>query len=115
MLATACPNGQPLKLAFFASWFIIIFKAMAILDEDAIDQLRFLGNCPPTPPLTQNFAPSEMQMLTLSEGRGRWAVSQRNIIVELEVPWPLAHHYKGPYSSPTRFFFCGPAIRAMDL
>ena len=39
---------------------------MAILDEDATDQLRFLGNCPPTPPLTQNFAPSEMQMLTLS-------------------------------------------------
>ena len=39
---------------------------MAILDEDATDQLRFLGNCPPTPPLKQNFAPSEMQMLTLS-------------------------------------------------
>ena len=27
---------------------------------------RFLGNCPPTPPLTQHFAPSETQMLTLS-------------------------------------------------
>ena len=32
-------------------------------------------NCPPTPPLTQHFAPSETQMLTSSEGRGRWAVS----------------------------------------
>ena len=39
---------------------------MAILDEDAIDQFRFLGNCPPTPPLTQNSVPSEMQLLTLS-------------------------------------------------
>ena len=98
------PKWQAIKLAFFASWFIIIFKAMAILDEDAIHQLRFLGNCPPTPPLTQNFAPSEMQMLSLSSGRGMWAVSQRTIIVELGVPWPLACHYKGPYSSPTHFF-----------
>lgn len=32
-------------------------------------------NCSPTPPLTQDFAPSETQMLTLSLGRGRWAVS----------------------------------------
>ena len=31
----------------------------------------------PTPPLTQNFAPSETQMLTLSKGRGRWEVSQK--------------------------------------
>ena len=29
-------------------------------------QFRFLGNCPPTPALTQHFAPSETQMLTLS-------------------------------------------------
>ena len=30
------------------------------------DQFRFQGNCPPTPPLTQHFAPTETQMLTLS-------------------------------------------------
>ena len=36
-----------------------------LLDERA-DQFRFLGNCPPTRPLTQHFAPSETQMLTLS-------------------------------------------------
>ena len=27
--------------------------------EEIMDQFRFLGNCPPTPPLTQHFAPSE--------------------------------------------------------
>ena len=41
------------------------------------DQFRFLGNCPPTPSLTQHFAPSETYMLTLSQGSGRWAVSQK--------------------------------------
>ena len=30
------------------------------------DQRRFLGNCPPTPSLTQHFAQSETYMLTLS-------------------------------------------------
>ena len=32
---------------------------------DVSDQFRFLGNCPPTPPLTQHFASTETQMLTL--------------------------------------------------
>ena len=41
-----------------------------------LDQFRFLGNCPPTPPLTQHFAPSKQQVLMLTEGRGRSAVSQ---------------------------------------
>ena len=31
---------------------------------------RFLENCPPTPPRTQHFAPSEKQMLTLSKVGG---------------------------------------------
>ena len=37
-----------------------------ILVLDVSDQFRFLGNCPPPPPLTQHFAPNESQMLTLS-------------------------------------------------
>ena len=32
---------------------------------DVSDQFRFLGNCPPTPPLTQHFASTETHMLTL--------------------------------------------------
>ena len=28
------------------------------------DQFRFLGNCPPTPPLTPHFVPSETKMFT---------------------------------------------------
>ena len=39
------------------------------------DQLRFLRNCPPTPPLTQHFAKSEKLLLTLGLGRSRWTVS----------------------------------------
>ena len=41
------------------------------------DQFRFLGNCPPTPPLSQHFALSEKQVLMLDLGRGRWAASQK--------------------------------------
>ena len=33
---------------------------------DELDQFRFLENCPPTPSLTQRFAPSERQMLMLT-------------------------------------------------
>ena len=29
--------------------------------EGLRDQLRFLGNCPPTPPVTQHFAPSDVR------------------------------------------------------
>ena len=36
---------------------------------------RFLGNCPPTPPLSHHFALSEKKLLMLAEGRGRWVVS----------------------------------------
>ena len=44
---------------------------MVILDyvhmaTDELDQFRFLENCLPTLFLTQRFAPSETQMLTLS-------------------------------------------------
>ena len=42
-----------------------------------MDQLRLLGNCPPTPPLTQHFALGEKWVLMLTWGRGRWAVSQK--------------------------------------
>ena len=30
------------------------------------DQFKFLGNCPPTPPLTQHFALSEKQVIMLA-------------------------------------------------
>ena len=40
-------------------------------------QFRFLGNCPPTPPLSQHFALREKQVLMLAWGRGRWVVSER--------------------------------------
>ena len=43
-------------VAFYQHWFL----------KRISDEIKFLGNCSPTPPLTQHFAPSETQMLTLS-------------------------------------------------
>ena len=41
----------------------------------------WLGNCPPTPPLIQHFALSEKQVLVLAQGRGRWVVFQKRIMI----------------------------------
>ena len=41
----------------------------------------FLGNCPPTPPLSQHVALSETYVLMLALGRGRRAVSQKRIMI----------------------------------
>ena len=51
-----CSLSGILVVAFYQHWFL----------KRISDQIKFLGNCPPTPPLTQHFAPSETQMLTLS-------------------------------------------------
>ena len=44
------------------------------------DHFTFLGNCPPTPPLSQHFARSEKKVLILAQGRGRWAVTQKRMM-----------------------------------
>ena len=36
------------------------------VEEENTDQLRFLGNGPPTPPLTQHFALSEKEVFMLT-------------------------------------------------
>ena len=41
------------------------------------DQVRYLGNCPATPLLSQHFALSGKWVLMLAWGRGRWTVSQK--------------------------------------
>ena len=46
------------------SILILGFKGAVSLLASS-DQFRFLGNCPPTPPLTQHFAPSETQTLNV--------------------------------------------------
>ena len=63
------------------SRFVFAFNDK-LLRNDVINANRslwghytFLGNCPPTPPLSQHFALSEKQVLMLTHGRGRWAVS----------------------------------------
>ena len=41
----------------------------------------FLGNCPPTPPLSQHVALSEMCVLMLALARGRCAVFQKRMMI----------------------------------
>ena len=48
---------------------------------DKTDQFMFLGDCPPTTPLTQHFALSEKSVIMLAWGRGRWVTSQKPKII----------------------------------
>ena len=49
-----------------------------------MDHFTFLGNCPPTPTLSQHFALSEKEVLMLAYGRGTcmWAVSQKCLMIQ---------------------------------
>ena len=48
---------------------------------DFRDQYQYLGNCPPTPPLTQQQSIDNNLRLMLGQGRGRWAVAQILILI----------------------------------
>ena len=45
------------------------------------DQNQYLGNCPPTPPLTRQQSIDNKLGLMLGQGRGRWAVAQILILI----------------------------------
>ena len=47
-----------------------------------LDQYQYLGNCPPTPPLTQQQSIDNNLRLMLGKGRGRWAVAQILILIQ---------------------------------
>ena len=52
-----------------------------------------LGNCPPTPPLSQHVALSEKYVLLLAFGRGRWAVFQKRMMIlmgSITLTYPLS-------------------------
>ena len=66
-------------------------------------QLRFLGSCPPTPPLIHNFAPSEKEMLLLIQGRGRLAVTQKFCALRNEPLIQLVTHACLTISNPSPF------------
>ena len=46
------------------------------------DQYQYLGNCPPTPPLTQQQSINNKLGLLLGSGSGRWAVAQILILIQ---------------------------------
>ena len=52
-------------------------SAILIRYDKKKDQFRFLGNCPPTPPLSQHYHLFLTWGKMLASGRGRWAVSQK--------------------------------------
>ena len=65
--------GNHLKLEF-------IFPS--ILSSKIIwDQYQYLGNCPPTPPLTQQQSIDNKLGLMMGQERGRWAVVQILILI----------------------------------
>ena len=73
-------------------------------------QYQYLGNCPPTPSLTQQQSIDNKLGLMLRQGRGRWAVAQILILIQnflLCVPY-ISDYFSwssDPYSS-VDIFFC---------
>ena len=49
--------------------------------KDKTDQNRYLGNCPPTPSLTQRQSIDNKLRLMSGQGRGRWAVAKILILI----------------------------------
>ena len=45
------------------------------------DQFRFLGNCPPTPPLSQHFGLRKKWLIMMALGRGGWAPRNLKLIL----------------------------------
>ena len=62
---------------FFSIFFFFVF----FFEFKFWDHKTFLGNCLPTPPLSQHFALSEKYVSMVAYGRGRWAVSQKRIMI----------------------------------
>ena len=59
--------------------YFLPFSGIAFSDH----YMLLLGNCPPTPPLSQHFTLSEKLSVNVGLGRGRSAVSQKRIIIRL--------------------------------
>ena len=66
---------------------LVVEQRMTSLSLVKLLWIRFLGNCPPTPPLSHLFALSEKQVLMLPQGRGRWAVSQKSKLIRCLLIW----------------------------
>ena len=73
-----------LEYLFFSFFFWFYFARIFTirLGPNFSDQLRFPGNCPPTPPLSHHFALSEKQLFMLAQGRGRLAVFQEPKLIQ---------------------------------
>ena len=70
------PSNEFSFLFFFYFFFFVFFFEFKFWDHKT-----FLGNYLPTPPLSQHFALSEKYVSMVAYGRGRWAVSQKRIMI----------------------------------
>ena len=55
-----------------------------------LEQFRFLGNCPPTSPLSQHFSLSEKLVLMFAYGWSSWAVSQKPNLIRFSYGYYFA-------------------------
>ena len=67
-------------LLTWMGWYIHVAALSLAFNLPEGSMYMFLGNCPPTPAQTLHFAQGERQVLMLSLGRGRWAVSLKHTV-----------------------------------
>ena len=85
-----------------------------------LNQCQSLGNCTPTPPLTQKWSTDNKFGLILDSGRGRCAVSPD---IDLDLFWQssdinffgIFHSGQNQFSSSRPFHSCVLSCQAFDL
>ena len=65
-----------------------------------MDQYQYPGNCPPTPPLTQQQSTDDKLRLMLGKERGRLAVPQILILIPFHFLPSLAYERSPPLYPP---------------
>ena len=81
-----------LVCTFFFFTLLATLKSIVIMKYS--DQYQYLGNCPPTPPLTQQQSIDIKLGLMLGQGRGRWAVARILILIQILLTLPyIMYHF----------------------
>ena len=78
-------------LVVLNNFFHFVFPAQP--QQQRSDHFRFLGTCPPTPPLSQHQDLILAQGKIFAQGRGGWAVFPETLIVECQYCQPRKKVY----------------------
>ena len=90
----AVTNLLLVSLVFPSFFFTLLATLKSIVIMKYSDQYQYLGNCPPTPPLTQQQSIDNKFRLMLGQGRGRWAVAQILILIQILLTLPyIMYHF----------------------